>query len=1038
MLSNLKITTKVLASLGLMLLILAALGVTGYVMFSSVETNVAALANHSLAAVKSGTLVERSAFEAMLDEKSYLQENKAEIYEDAKKHLSELTEGLNAIDKIADQFKDNELARQSREVRALVQQYGKLFDNGVDALKARDAALKVMVDKGVTVQGEADAYLITKKAEYLKAKDELALVNKIDGLAWQLRWTRQHLKNGKDAKWLNPMATHVQAVHTCFDRLDKLGPNSEERRQIAQAKKAAQDYLDISRKHFEGTNRNENAAVLAEIDAQTSVAGDAISRIAGDYLKAKEEEVAKVAESVFIVADIAQVAPAVRIAALKYMQNGDPAEWQKLVDGVAKLGKRYEDLRKVSLTADDRQRIDRADASSKEYLVNANAWAENNRRLEEVILPQMKKGGEAVLATAQLAESNAWKAADQASNTVLNIVGSSKAVIVITLLVGIVTVGVLGGLLSRNVAKVLRALVGETNRLTTAAIEGRLQTRGNPALVSAEFRPLVEGVNATLDAVVGPLNVAAEYVDRISKGDIPSKITDSYQGDFNEIKNNLNQCIDALNGLTAEMNHMSDEHNKGDIDVTISADKFQGAYRKMAQGINEMVAGHINVKKKAMACVAEFGRGNFEAALDRFPGKKAFINETIEQVRSNLKSLIADANMLSQAAVEGKLATRADAAKHHGDFRKIIDGVNSTLDAVINPLNVAAEYVDRISKGDIPTKITETYQGDFNEIKNNLNQCIDALTAMTEDGEIGSALQRMAKKDFAEAIRPRFPGVYGDLRDNVNLVITNVRTALDQISESANQFTEGARMIAESSQSLALGAQSQSASVEQMTASIEELARSVGAVKNNAAQADDLAKQTNHQAEAGGAAVQKSGEAMDLIRTSSLQISEIIQVISEIASQTNLLALNAAIEAARAGEHGMGFAVVADEVRKLAERSNQAAREISNLIKESSARVEEGNQLSEETGNSLRRIIESVQATAARIGEIAAATAQQAANAQEVSQAVQGVAQVTEQASAGAEEMASSSEQLGAQASTLRELVSEFKIGNGVTHATLT
>ena len=87
---------------------------------------------------------------------------------------------------------------------------------------------------------------------------------------------------------------------------------------------------------------------------------------------------------------------------------------------------------------------------------------------------------------------------------------------------------------------------------------------------------------------------------------------------------------------------MSDEHNKGDIDVAIAADKFQGAYHDMAKGINEMVAGHIAVKKKAMACIAEFGKGNFEATLEKFPGKKAFINDTIEGLRTNLKAVLAE------------------------------------------------------------------------------------------------------------------------------------------------------------------------------------------------------------------------------------------------------------------------------------------------------------------------------------------------------------------------------------------------------------
>ncbi len=207
---------------------------------------------------------------------------------------------------------------------------------------------------------------------------------------------------------------------------------------------------------------------------------------------------------------------------------------------------------------------------------------------------------------------------------------------------------------------------------------------------------------------------------------------------------------------------------------------------------------------------------------------------------------------------------------------------------------------------------------------------------------------------------------------------------------------------------------------------MNELTGAIQVISNSALEAKRQADDTAVSASESGKTVAEAVTAMRLIEKSSEQINDIIQVISEISSQTNMLALNAAIEAARAGEHGLGFAVVADEVRKLAERSSEAAKEITQLIKESSRRVSEGAQLSEKVGESLTAIVDAVGKTAAGITEIAEQTEAQSASAEQVQSAIKSVSDTTESSAVSAEELAASAEQLGAQAQSLQELVNKF------------
>ncbi|SHH34454.1 Methyl-accepting chemotaxis protein, partial [Hydrocarboniphaga daqingensis] len=290
--------------------------------------------------------------------------------------------------------------------------------------------------------------------------------------------------------------------------------------------------------------------------------------------------------------------------------------------------------------------------------------------------------------------------------------------------------------LNRAIAAVNK-MVDDAGILAKAAVEGQLSTRADATKHEGDFRKIVQGVNDTLDAVIGPLNVAANYVDRISKGDIPTKITDNYNGDFNTIKNNLNTCIDAVNMLVGDAGVLAKAAVEGKLATRADAAKHQGDFRKIVQGVNDTLDAVIGPLNVAANYVDRISKGDIPPAItDSYNGDFNTIKNNLNRAIDAVNKMVDDAGVLAKAAVEGRLATRADATKHEGDFRRIVQGVNDTLDAVIGPLNVAATYVDRISKGDIPTRITDSYNGDFNTIKNNLNTCIDAVNALVADADM--------------------------------------------------------------------------------------------------------------------------------------------------------------------------------------------------------------------------------------------------------------------------------------------------------------
>lgn len=653
------------------------------------------------------------------------------------------------------------------------------------------------------------------------------------------------------------------------------------------------------------------------------------------------------------------------------------AEEEVLWNKFTKIWEKWKDYHEkvIELSKDKDILISRGfDNSSTEILDIDSRIFEAHLNSKEEFEKSVKLLGELTDLNEKVADEEILTAENNGDTAITVLFGAIFAAVIFSVLMA------LG--ISKNINNIIKTMLSELNQLIQAVVNGKLDVRSNTEKINFEFRGVASGINEMIDAFVGPINVTAEYVDRISKGDIPPKITDEYRGDFNEIKLNLNQCIDVMNNLLEETNKLIKATQEGKLKTRGDYKKFQNGWSDLVKGVNNLIQAFVDPINVTSDYVNKISDGNIPPKItDEYKGDFNIIKMNLNQCIDAVNGLIKDADMLAEAAVEGRLSTRADVSQHKGDYAKIVQGVNNTIDAILEPVNESVDIIQRMANGDLTRRMTGHYKGDHAILKTALNNTLEALN---------------------------------EILDQVNIAVDQIKTGSQQVSDS--------------SQSLSQGATEQASSIEEITSSMEQISSQTQNNAEQAREANNLSAHAKDEAENGNSQMNNLIQAMVEISEASKNINKIIKVIDEIAFQTNLLALNAAVEAARAGKHGKGFAVVAEEVRNLAARSAKAAGETAELIESTVQKIEKGSEISSNTAEALKEIVTGVTKVSDLVGEIAAASNEQAQGISQVNQGLNQIEQVTQQNTANAEESAAASEELSTQAIQLQQMVGKFQI----------
>jgi len=530
-------------------------------------------------------------------------------------------------------------------------------------------------------------------------------------------------------------------------------------------------------------------------------------------------------------------------------------------------------------------------------------------------------------------------------------------------------------------------------------------------------------------AILKPIEQIATAASEVSMGKFNVNLSYMVDDELGKLTEDMLHLVDVIKNIVQDLASIHCEYNElGNMQYRLDEDKYQNSFKDVIQSINNLMEQEVSRLMEMAGTLNQINNGDFDIQHRDLVGDFAVQSQALRAVTANLKAVSTEmGGMIEAAAVNGDLHFHIDESKYKGDWREIMAGMNKIAKTVDQPIVEIRDVMAKLSQGDFSAKVTGDYKGDFLMISKAVNNTIDALSSYI--AEMRQILSAIAEGDLTQSIKREYMGSFAEIRNSINHISVTLHSTISEISIAASQVLYGAQQISASAMDLANGTTSQADSVEELNASIILISQQTQQNAENATNASDLTHLSTESAEEGNDAMRQTLEAMHDIKDASVNITNIIKTIQDIAFQTNLLALNAAVEAARAGDHGKGFSTVAEEVRNLAVRSQTAATETTALIENSNNRVETGSAIANSTAESLDTIVENANKVKDIVGDISKASQHQAEAISQVGSGIEEISGIVQSNSAISEETSATAQELSSQAKQLQSLVGHFNLG---------